>query len=64
MEYDVFISHSHEDSEIAEKLYSFLVENGYRPWLDKHDIKPGIPYAKAIMDGIDNSKTMVVLCSK
>ena len=64
MEYDVFISHSSKDNTFAKKLYSYLVEKGYRPWLDLYDIKPGSPYARAIVDGIDNSDQMVVLCSK
>lgn len=64
MEYDVFISHSSKDNTFAKKLYSYLVEKGYRPWLDLYDIKPGSPYARAIVDGIDNSDQMVILCSK
>jgi len=31
----VFISYAKEDYVFAEKLYDFLIENNFKPWLDK-----------------------------
>ena len=38
---DVFISHAKEDYLQAEKLYDFLTNKGYLPWLDKKKLKVG-----------------------
>lgn len=62
-EYDVFISHSSKDSQYVEKLYSYLMRNGVRPWLDTHDIQPGLPYARAIIQGLSNSSIVIVVIS-
>lgn len=37
----VFISYAKEDYIFAEKLYDFLKENDFKPWLDKKEILPG-----------------------
>lgn len=60
----VFISHSSKDLSIAKEIYSFLIKNGVVCWIDTYDITPGIPYARAIMEGIAKSSAMVVLYSK
>lgn len=60
----VFISHSHADNAIADKVYTYLLENNIKCWIDLHDIPPGKPYAKAIIDGIQESDCLIVLYSK
>lgn len=60
----VFISHAKEDSQEAEIVYDYLESQGYKCWIDKRDITPGIPYAKEIMKGFKNSDVVVVVISK
>ena len=60
----VFISHSHCDNKIAVDIFNFLNDNVIPCWLDLYNICPGVPYAEAIMDGLEQSNTMVVIYSK
>lgn len=62
--HSVFISHSHSDNAVADKIYNYLSQNGIRCWIDLHDIPAGLPYAQAIMEGLQSSDSLVVLYSK
>lgn len=59
----VFISHSSKDKDMAEAIYQYLTSQGIRCWIDLHDIRPGIPYAREIMRGIDASDLLLVVYS-
>ncbi len=59
----VFISHSSADNNISEQIYNALESRGVGCWMDKFDIVPGIPYARAIMNGIEKCNAFVVLLS-
>lgn len=63
MTYDVFISHSSKDNQLAESLYEFLTSKGLSVWLDRHCIRPGEPYAKEIMLGLSCSSSMLLMYS-
>ena len=60
----IFISHSKEDCQEADIVYDYLESQGYKCWMDTHDITPGIPYAKEIMKGFNDSSAVVVVVSK
>ena len=60
----VFISHSSKDKEMAEVIYNYLTNQGIKCWIDFHDIRPRIAYAREIMRGIDGSDALVVIYSK
>lgn len=60
----IFISHSMNDVAEADLVYEYLESQGYKCWMDTHDITPGIPYAKEIMKGFNNSDAVVVIVSK
>ena len=60
----VFITHSHSDNVIAKEMYDFFGENNIRCWLDLFDIPIGVPYARAIMDGLHSCDCLLVLYSK
>ena len=60
----VFISHSKDDCHEADIVYEYLESQGYKCWMDAHDITPGIPYAKEIMKGFKASSAIVVVISK
>ncbi len=59
----VFISHSSADNNISEQMYNALESRGVGCWMDRFDIVPGIPYARAIMNGIEKCDAFVVLLS-
>ena len=46
----IFISYANEDSEIAKKLYYDLKKEGFIPWIDFEDLKPGQNWKDAIAD--------------
>ena len=60
----VFISHATEDTQEADIVYEYLESQGYKCWMDTHDITPGVPYATEIMKGFNNSSVVVVVISK
>lgn len=57
-----FISYSSLD-EYPRYITSELERHGYQCWIAPRNIKPGMPYARAIMDGIENSDTLLVFIS-
>ena len=63
MKYDVFISYSSKDKNIADAITHGLEERGLRCWIAPRDIKPGKEYAAEIVNAIKNSKIMVLVFS-
>jgi hypothetical protein len=61
--YDVFISYSTHDQKIAEGICGFLERNGYRCFVAYRDILPGVVWARAITEALDDSCMMVVVFS-
>jgi len=59
----VFISHAAEDTQEADIVYQYLEANGYKCWMDIHDITPGVLYANEIMKGFNESSVIVVILS-
>lgn len=59
----VFISYASEDFSYAEKLYDFLLMNGYVPWLDKKQLKVGQLWDVAIKEGLRNAHFVLILFS-
>jgi len=63
MAYDVFISYSSQDVEIAEAAYSALKNAGVQCWMDHHSILPGEGHGGAIIRGISASRVMLLILS-
>jgi outer membrane protein assembly factor BamB len=63
MVHDVFISYSDEDKAIADAICASLEARRIRCWMRSRDVLPGIPEVKSILDGIHNSRAMVVIIS-
>lgn len=61
--YDVFISNSTADKELAERLY-FLLESSYRIFYTPKSIQPGDIWGTALHDAIEHSRLMVILLSQ
>lgn len=64
MEHLVYISYSTKDAEVTKKIVKYLESAGIKCWIAPRDILPGIDWAKAIIDGIVNSKLMLLIFSK
>jgi hypothetical protein len=64
----IFISHIHEEAPLAALLSSVLGDSfslGIEFFVSSDkSIKPGTDWYKAVMDNIDNSSMVLVLCSK
>lgn len=59
----VFISYAREDLDAAQRLYSDLRRNGFRPWLDKTSLLPGQRWKVEIRKAIRRSDYVVALLS-
>ena len=60
----IFISHSSKDADIASRICDFIEEKGKCCFLAPRDIKPGREYAEELVDGIDQSETMLLIMSE
>jgi hypothetical protein len=49
----VFLCHSSNDKPAVRNLYQRLLNDGFEPWLDEEDIRPGEPCEDAILRAID-----------
>jgi len=63
MAYDVFISHSSIDKQVAEALCSALEDAGVRCWIAPRDILPGLDYGQAIIEAIELCPLMILILS-
>lgn len=59
----VFISYAKEDYEFAEKLYEYLAENNFNPWLDKKNLLPGQQWDFEIKKGLREANYVILLLS-
>lgn len=59
----VFLSYSHEDSRLADKLYEALRHNSYSVWLDRRDSTAG-SVERQIRERIARSRAVVVILSR
>ncbi len=62
--FDVFISHSAEDKLLADALCAILEQQKLRCWIAPRDILPGNEWGESIVEGIENSRMMVILLSR
>lgn len=60
---NVFISYASEDLITASKLYNYLIENDYNPWLDKQKLLPGQTWDIEIRQAIRRADFIVLLLS-
>ena len=61
--YDVFLSHSSNDKPAVRELAEQLKADGLNVWLDEWVILPGDSIPLAIEQGLENSRTLVLLMS-
>jgi TIR domain len=63
MDFDVFISYSHEDKAAADAACATLEQHGIRCWIAPRDIIPGMDWGEAIIDAIEHANLMVLIFS-
>ena len=61
MAYDVFISYSHLNKNVADAICARLEADGVRCWYAPRDIEPGADWAESIIQTIESVKVMVVV---
>lgn len=59
----VFISYSSADKAIALRVCVLFEKRGVSCWIAPRNVPPGMDYGEAIMDGIKNSRVVLVLLS-
>ncbi len=63
MAHDVFISYSSKDQTAADALCATLEAHGIPCWIATRNITYGSDYGEAIVDGIHESRVMVLVFS-
>jgi hypothetical protein len=63
MSHDAFISYSSRDKATADATCAALEASGVRCWIAPRDITPGIEWGEAIIDGINQSRLLVLIFS-
>lgn len=63
MEKEIFISHSSSDEKEATRICEYLEKNYINCFIAPRDIKVGASYAEELLDGLDNSKVLLLMLS-
>jgi TIR domain len=63
MAHDVFISYSSKDKTAADARCATLESHGIPCWIAPRNIAYGSDYSEAIVDGINESRVMVLVFS-
>ena len=59
--YDVFVSYSRADWRHAADINSALRANGLKPFFDRRNLAPGLPWVRALEQAIGAAKAAIVL---
>jgi len=60
---NAFVSYSQSDRTVADSVCATLEDAGLGCWMAPRDIPPGATWAEAIVDGVEDSRSMVVVFS-
>ncbi|MGD0644662.1 MAG: TIR domain-containing protein [Candidatus Bathyarchaeia archaeon] len=63
MAHDVFVSYSAKDKPVADAVCATLESRKIRCWIAPRDVLPGADYATALINGINDSRLMIVVFS-
>jgi hypothetical protein len=63
MSHDAFISYSGRDKATADATCAALEASGVRCWIAPRDIMPGVEWGEAIIDGINQSRVLILIFS-
>src|SRR3954447_25303386 len=59
----LFLCHSKQDKARVQELYSSLVRDGFDPWLDERELKPGHDWEFEIERAIEDCDVFIVCLS-
>ena len=62
--FNVFISYSRDDFDVAEDIFSFLIGAGFNLWMDKFSLVPGNDWKLEIHNNIRSSDFFIACLSK
>jgi TIR domain/Inner membrane component of T3SS, cytoplasmic domain/Domain of unknown function (DUF4388) len=60
LEFDVFLCHNSADKDEVQRVAERLRKLGLKPWLDREQLRPGFPAAKALQDQLSKIKSAAV----
>jgi GTPase SAR1 family protein len=63
-DYDVFLCHNTADKPAVKIIGEQLKELGILPWLDEWELRPGLPWQRALEAQIENIKAAAVFIGK
>ena len=63
-EFDVFLSHNSRDKPAVEEIAALLRDRGLRVWLDKDELRPGLPWQEGLEEGVLASRSVAVFVGK
>jgi len=63
-EFDVFLSHNSRDKPAVEEVAARLRDRGLRVWLDKDELRPGLPWQEGLEEGVRASRSVAVFVGK
>jgi TolB-like protein/tetratricopeptide (TPR) repeat protein len=59
----IFLSYASHDTETARSVCRYLESHGVPCWMAPRDVRPGAPYADAIVGAISEAKALVLILS-
>jgi hypothetical protein len=59
--YDVFVSYSRADGSHARDIDSILRDKGLKPFFDRRNLPPGLPWVRQLERAIGAAKAVIVL---
>jgi TolB-like protein/Flp pilus assembly protein TadD len=60
---DVFVSYASQDAAVAKAIVDNLEKQGLKCWMAPRDVRPGAPYADAIVLAINEARALVLVLS-
>lgn len=63
-EFDVFLSHNSRDKPAVKEIAARLRDRGLRVWLDKDELRPGLPWQEGLEEGVRASRSVAVFVGK
>ena len=63
-DFDVFLCHHSEDKPAVKEIGERLKERGILPWLDEWELRPGLPWQRALEKQIKQIKSAAVFVGK
>lgn len=60
----VFISYSHQDQEVVEKIATYLVKENIHIWIDKWELNYGDSLIQRIQEALTESSVLLIMLSK